>query len=350
MLIAYLSGHGFGHATRCCEVLREVRTRAPRLPLTVVGAVPEWLVRRTVPGPLSFRAAACDVGLAQKDALVIDESTTAERCREFDAGWDARLETEVAFLRASGARAVLGDIPALAFAAAARAGVTSFALGNFSWDWIYRHLAARQPTLASSAERAAGAYGQAGLLLELPFAGDLSAFPRRQRVGLVARRPRLARAEARRRLGLDGRPAALLSFGGLGLPGLTREALGNEGELQFLLPADTDIARLDALGLYYPDVVAAADVVVTKPGYGIVSDAIGAGTRVVYTDRGDFPEYPILVREMPRYLACVHVEACELMAGRLAGPVRRALELPMPPPPDLAGAARAAELILSALG
>jgi hypothetical protein len=350
MLVTYISGHGFGHATRCCEVLREVRARAPGLPLVVVGAVPEWLVRRTVPGTLSLRPVACDAGVAQKDALAIDEPTTAERCREFDAGWEARLEAEAAFLRGCRARAVLGDIPALAFAAAARAGLPSFALGNFSWDWIYRHLAAREPSLAASAARAAGAYARAGLLLELPFAGDLSAFPRRERVGLVARRPRVARAEARRRLGLDERPAVLLSFGGVGLPGLAREALGGEGELRFLLPEDAEIARLDALGLYYPDVVAAVDVVVTKPGYGIVSDAIGAGTRLVYTERGDFPEYPILVREMPRHLACVHVASDELRAGRLAGPVRRALELPVPQPPDLGGAGRAAERILSAVG
>jgi hypothetical protein len=169
-------------------------------------------------------------------------------------------------------------------------------------------------------------------------------------VGLVARRPRVARAEARRRLGLDGRPAVLLSFGGLGLTGLAREGLGDGEGLQFVLPSDTEIDRLDALGLYYPDVVAAADVVVTKPGYGIVSDSIGAGTRVVYTDRGDFPEYPILVREMPRYLACVYVESNELRAGQLAGPVRRALALPVPPPPDLGGAGRAAERILAAVG
>jgi hypothetical protein len=66
--------------------------------------------------------------------------------------------------------------------------VRSVALGNFSWDWIYGLLAARQPSLAESAKRAARAYAAAGLVLELPFAGPLLAFPRRISVGLVARR------------------------------------------------------------------------------------------------------------------------------------------------------------------
>jgi len=349
MLVAYASGHGYGHLTRLGEVLRAVRAEAPGLPVAVVGTAPDWLVRRAVPGPLSFRPAECDVGLAQRDALVIDEASTAERCRAFEATWERRIEAEVGFLRASGARAVLGDIPPLAFAAAARAGVPSLALGNFSWDWIYRHLAGRQPSLAASAERAARAYAQAGLLLELPFAGDLSAFPRREPVGLVARRPRVGKSEARRRLGLGAGPAVLVSFGGIGLPRLSRPALGSDPRLQMLLPEDASARRLDALGLDYPDVVGAVDVVVSKPGYGIVSDAIGAGTRLVYTERGDFPEYPVMVREMPRWLACVHVGNEELRAGRIAGPILRVLELPMPPPPDMGGARRAARRVLEVL-
>jgi hypothetical protein len=265
MLAAYVSGHGFGHLTRLCEVLRELRARAPRLGITVVGEVPGALVQRAVPGA-ALRRVACDVGLAQHDALVIDEPGTALRCRDFERTWDARVEAEAGFLRAAGARAVLADVPPLAFAAAARAGLPALALTNFSWDWIYRHLAARQPLLAASAGRAAVAYATAELLLELPFAGDLSAFPRRERVGLVARRPRVERAEARRRLGLDGaRPVVLVSFGGVGVPGLGREALGRDPSLALLLPDDVPAARLDALGLDYPDVVGPPHRLRTKP-------------------------------------------------------------------------------------
>jgi L-arabinokinase len=349
VLVAYVSGHGFGHLTRTCEVLREIRRRDPALPLVVVGAVPEALVRAEVPGPVELRPVACDVGLVQRDALEIDEPASAERCRAFDATWEERRAAEARFLRERGVRAVLADVPALPFAAAAGAGIPALGMSNFSWDWIYRHLARRQPSLLASAERAAAAYATATRLLELPFAGDLSAFPVRERVGFVARRPRVAREEARRRLGLDARPAVLLSFGGVGLPALRREALPAAPHLAFLLPEEVS-GRLDALGLSYVDVVGAADVVVTKPGYGIVTDAIGAGTRMVYTDRGDFPEYPVMVAEMPRWLACVHVPSAELRAGRFLAAVERVLRMPVPPPPDLGGAARCAERVLEALG
>jgi len=353
LLVAYVSGHGFGHGTRTAEVLRALRERDPSLPLAVVTSAPEALFRAAVPGPFAFRHRECDVGLVQRDALVIDEAETARRFERFRAGWDDAVAEESAFLRDARAQVVLGDIPPLAFAAAAAAGVRGVGLANFSWDWIYRHASRRAPALADAAEHCAAAYRKASLLLRLPFSGDLSSFPRIEDVPLVARRPRVAKAEARRRLRLDQRPAVLLSFGGIGLPGFRPPVLAPMGEFQFLvsdrgegLPENVRVVsgeRLRVLGLGYEDVVGAADVVVSKPGYGIVTDAIGARTRLVYTDRGDFPEYPILVEEMKRHLPSAYVTNDELREGRFAHALREVLDMPFPPLPDLSGALRVAE-------
>ena len=84
-------------------------------------------------------------------------------------------------------------------------------------------------------------------------------------------------------------------------------------------------------------------MVVSKPGYGIVTDCVGAGTRLVYTDRGDFPEYEVMVGEMPRYLPVAFVSNADLRAGRLTEPLRRVRELEFPAPPPTDGASIAAE-------
>ena len=360
MIAAYVSGHGFGHSTRTAEVLRELRIRDASVGITVVcSRKTEHLYRRAVPERLEFRAQDCDVGLAQESALVIDEAGTVETWRRFHADYADRAAREARWLRESGARVVLGDIPPLAFDAAADAGVPSIALANFSWDWIYRHLAARNPGLHEAADHAARAYGRCGLLLELPFAGDLSAFPRRERIPLVARRPRADRHDTRRRLGLDG-IVALWSFGGLGLPGFDPRVLAGTPDATFVvsdgggpLPGNVRLVAagdMDAARIEYVDLVAAADVVVTKPGYGIVSDAIAARTRMLYTDRGDFPEYPIMVREMGEWLPAEHVTNGQLLGGRLQDAMERLLAKPMPGPPRIDGAAVAAERVLAALG
>jgi hypothetical protein len=362
MLVAYVSGHGFGHATRTAEVLRAVRRLEPALPISVVGSAPAELFDG-VPGdgPLRLRSLACDVGLAQRDALVIDEPGTVARWREHARVFPDLVAGEARRLRAGRARIVLGDVPPLAFAAAAEAGIPGVAMANFSWDWVYRHLAPRAPDLAEAADACATSYARAHLLLRLPFHGGLEAFPRIEDVPLVARRAQVSRTDARRRLGLPAGRLALVSFGGVGLPGFELGALGGLHGYSFLVvaasgPAPDNVTRLPfeavlKAGLRYEDLVGAADAVVTKPGYGIVSDAIAAGTPIVYTERGDFPEYPILVEGRLRHLPCAHVSGEDLRAGRLGAALDAVVGQPLPgETPDTSGALVVARRLLEIAG
>jgi hypothetical protein len=358
VIAAYVSGHGFGHSTRVAEVLRVVREQVPETPIAVVTSAPEGLYREAIAGPLLFRAEECDVGLAQQGALVIDTAGTVERWRRFVADWPRRIEAEAEWLRGIRARVVLGDIPPLAFAAARRADVPGMAMANFSWDWIFAHLARHEPALREAADWAADAYRQADVLLRLPFHGDLSVFRRIEDVPLVARRPRRPRAELRSRLGFGDATVVLLSFGGLGLRGVDLQAYAALTRFLFVvseaaadLPPNfrvLDRQTLERLGVAYVEGVAAADVVVTKPGYGIVSDCLGAGTRIVYTDRGDFPEYPILVDGMSRWLPCAYVTNQQLAAAEIEGALGEVLGRPVPAPPDLGGAESVARRLLAA--
>ncbi|MFI5184185.1 MAG: hypothetical protein ACHQNV_07300 [Vicinamibacteria bacterium] len=357
MIVAYVSGHGYGHATRVSEVLRAVRERDRAMPITIVTSAPEELFRRAIAAPLVFRALECDVGVAQKDALTLDEAGTAVRWRSFHESNGDRVDAEWRWLHHSTARVVLGDVPPLAFQVAAEVGIPSVALANFSWDWIYRHLARRQGDLIEAAAWAAAAYGRCGLLLKLPFAGDLSAFPKAIDIPLVARRPKATRSDVRGRLGLGSGALGLISFGGIPFGGFDPQAFARLRGIDLVTVgpapevANVKILALESLaslGLGFEDLVGAVDVVITKPGYGIVSDAIGAGTRIIYTERGDFPEYPILVAGMESLVPCAHVSNADLFAGQIQAQLRDVLSRPIPPAPDLSGAAVAAEQILLA--
>lgn len=359
MLAAYVSGHGFGHATRTAEVLKAIRRVEPELPIVVTTSAPLGLFEGVVAPPLRLRQLECDVGLAQRDALTVDLAATAERWKEHARKLPSLVLEEAAFLRHGRARVVLGDVPPLAFAAAAEAGVPSVALANFSWDWIYRHYAGRHSMLGEAAAACANAYSSCSLLLRLPFSGDLSAFPKVEDIPLVARHPRVNRLDARRRLELPSGPLVLLSFGGLSMPGFDPAVLEGSSGLSFFWVGEAPPssannltvvprARLAELGLGYEDVVAAADVVVTKPGYGIVSDAIAAGTAIVYTERGDFPEYEILVAGMKRWLPCAYVSNADLLSSRRREPIAAVLRALVPEPPRLDGAEMAAARILQA--
>jgi hypothetical protein len=328
----YISGHAFGHASRSIEIINALIGAGADVDIVVRTSVARWLFDRTVRSRIEFHEVTCDTGVVQRDSLHLDEARTIAEAAGFMADLDALAAAEAAFLRRRGATIVVGDIPPLAFKAAHLAGVPSVAIGNFTWDWIY---AAYRDELAGFPELLPAirlAYGHASAALRLPMWGgfDPWASPIVD-VPLVARHSSRSADEVRRALGVpQGHRVALASFGGLGISGLSLEALGRlDGwhvvttahALDAVGPVPPGVQVLEDTAIYvngfrYEDLVRAADVVVTKPGYGIIAECIANDAAIVYTDRGHFPEYDVLVAAMPGYLPCRHMPREDLYAGR----------------------------------
>ena len=69
---------------------------------------------------------------------------------------------------------------------------------------------------------------------------------------------------------------------------------------------------------------------------------------MLYTSRGRFAEYDVLVREMPRYLRCGYIDQQDLFAGRWVPRLTRVLSAPAPPErPPTDGADMIAEMIVN---
>ena len=160
----------------------------------------------------------------------------------------------------------------------------------------------------------------------------------------VARHATHAPAETRARLNLpQDRRLVLPSFGGYGVGGLDEDALDLDPSWHVARVPDASI--YDA-GLRYEDLIRAVDVVVTKPGYGIIAECIANDTAIVYTSRGRFAEYAVLAREMPRYLRCAYLEIDALLSGRWRGALEAAVSAPPPPErPRTDGAGVIADMI-----
>ncbi|MEZ5283644.1 MAG: hypothetical protein R2712_02315 [Vicinamibacterales bacterium] len=137
-LVAYISGHGFGHASRTIELLREIQRRAPEVRLVVRSSIPRWLVERTAPPDLTLESLRCDTGAVQHDSLHLDVDETVRQAQTFTAELPALAAGEADVLARHGASVVLADIPALGVAAARLAGVPAVLLGNFTWTDLRR--------------------------------------------------------------------------------------------------------------------------------------------------------------------------------------------------------------------
>ena len=344
LIVFYISGHGFGHASRDIELIRTLGAQRPDLRVIIRTSVPKWFFGPLTQAPVEVQALETDTGLVQIDSLTFNEDETVRQAARFQADFDRRVATEAAFICGVGAALVIGDIPPLACAAAAAAGVPSMALGNFTWDWIYSIYPGFDRTAPDVVPSICRAYATTTRALRLPLSGGFGPMAAVTRdIPFIARRSTRDPADTRRQLGIAGdRPVVLASFGGYGVD-LPVDTLRRSGRFTFIEPV-----RETPAGLRYEDLVAAADVVVTKPGYGIVSECVANGTALLYTSRGRFIEYDLFVAEMPRILRCRYLSQDDLLAGRWADAIDALLAQPAPlERPAVNGADVAAEEILN---
>jgi UDP:flavonoid glycosyltransferase YjiC (YdhE family) len=345
-IVFYISGHGLGHASRSIELLKVLAARRPDVRLVVRTAAPLWLFRATAPKTVELATVDTDVGVVQIDSLNVDADETALRAAHFYGTFAERTDAEAAFLTAERASIVLGDIPPLAFAAAARSNIPSVAIGNFTWDWIYAGYETFDSVAPGVVDIIRDAYASATRALRLPLHGGFEPMAAVTiDIPFIARRATHDAVSTRRVLGIaDDRPFVLASFGSYGLK-VPYEAIAASERLTVL-----DVEREPPATLTYPDLVAAADVVISKPGYGIVSECVANRTALLYTSRGRFIEYDVFVAEMPRLLRCRHLPQADLLAGRWSDSVRDLLAQPeAPQQPRVDGAEFAATEILNLL-
>ncbi|XP_009129728.2 L-arabinokinase-like [Brassica rapa] len=127
----YVTGHGFGHATRIVEVVRHLIAAGHDVHV-VIGA-PDFVFTSEIQSPrLKIRKVLLDCGAVQADALTVDRLASLEKYVETAVIPRAEiLETEVEWLHSIKADFVVSDVVPVACRAAADAGIRSVCVTNF---------------------------------------------------------------------------------------------------------------------------------------------------------------------------------------------------------------------------
>lgn len=354
-------------------MINAILVRRPETRIGVRTAAPRWLFDLTVKGKVTFSTLETDTGVVQIDALTLDEADSIRRASAFHSDLVTRAASETRILRELGAGLIVGDIPPLAFAVGAAAGIPSVAIGNFTWDWVYADYP-RVRLAPSLLPAIRGAYARASMALRLPMSGGFETISNVKDIPFIARHATRSREEVCKALKLPSdKPIILASFGGYGLPGLDTDALAKLKKYTAVTTANLPLGRArkemptaerkgsfislneEAMydtGVRYEDLVGAAAAVVTKPGYGIISECIANDSAILYTSRGHFPEYDVLVEELPKYARSAFINHDDLFAGKWETHLDKLLAQPKQKnykKPETNGADVAAEILLKTL-
>ncbi|KAK3211979.1 hypothetical protein Dsin_016685 [Dipteronia sinensis] len=330
----YVTGHGFGHATRVVDVARHLILAGHDVHL-VTGA-PDFVFTSEIQSPRLFiRKVLLDCGAVQADALTVDRLASLKKYSETAVLPRASiLATEVEWLNNIKADLVISDVVPVACRAAADAGVRSVCVTNFSWDFIYaEYVMAAGNNHRSIVWQIAEDYSNCEFLIRLPGYCPMPAFRDVIDVPLVVRRLHKSRKEIRKELGIgDDVKLVILNFGGQPAGWKLKEEYLPSGWLclvcgasdsQDLPPNFMKLAK-DA---YTPDIIAASDCMLGKIGYGTVSEALAYKLPFVFVRRDYFNEEPFLRNMLEFYQGGVEMIRRDLLTGHWEPYLERAISL-----------------------
>ncbi|KAG5554385.1 hypothetical protein RHGRI_012048 [Rhododendron griersonianum] len=378
----YVTGHGFGHATRVVEVVRHLIYAGHDV--HVVTGAPDFVFTTEIQSPKLFlRKLVLDCGAVQADALTVDRLASLEKYSETAVVPRASiLATEVEWLNSIKADLVVSDVVPVACRAAADAGIRSVCVTNFSWDFIYaEYVMAAGHHHRTTVWQIAEDYSHCEFLIRLPGYCPMPAFRDVMDVPLVVRRLHKSRKEliddskeeqrviwklksndgtlkltkynhyvsliswilqngptkrdneVRKELGIgDDVKVVILNFGGQPGGWNLKEDCLPSGWLCLVCGASDDqnlpsnFIKL-AKAAYTPDLIAASDCMLGKIGYGTVSEALAYKLPFVFVRRDYFNEEPFLRNMLEYYQGGVEMIRRDLLTGRWKPYLERAISL-----------------------
>lgn len=288
--IAYfVSSHGFGHAARTRTILEKLESHAA---VMLFATTPNWFWGNLAVDHVQFQA---DIGCIQQGTLNIDEAATLAAFRQFKSGFQLRFEQLSLLHQSNPFDLIVTDIAPEPLEFAVKLNVPSVLVANFTWVEIYQQMA----SLAGEIPH---------LLRQYKLATD-TLIPAFQTGMDWATNPVAVDAVAK--LGHDIRPIlnpenryrhlVYIDAGRWGTE------IGWNNAAQFcdtlfirIGPALSDlppnVLQLEFGAVNHPDLVRSVDVVVAKPGYGIVTECLANGTHWCCIPRDGFAEDDVLIR------------------------------------------------------
>jgi UDP-N-acetylglucosamine:LPS N-acetylglucosamine transferase len=148
----------------------------------------------------------------------------------------------------------------------------------------------------------------------------------------------------------------LVGFGGIPLTSLPLDQMEQLHHYHFLFdgPVPPGYSRMHStktLPFSFKTLLASVDVIMTKPGYGTIVEAVALQQPVVYVRRYNFADEQPLVDYLHRYGRGVELSIDDFTKGRWKPALLQALTAPLPmlPAPPPTGTAEAAAVIAQRL-
>jgi len=386
--VVAISSHGFGHLAQVAPVLNqfvvETDQTDPSIRFTLRTQLPASQIAQRIRVPFAIDPVADDFGMQMRSALETDLPASLRCYQTLHVDWTRHVERVAEQLTAQAADLVFADIPYLTLAGASRAGITSVAMCSLNWaDILLQSVrvcpaALRQAGVSSQAferilQTMRDAYASAAVFLQPTPSMPMVGLANGRSIGVVGEPPpqdcretlnqwvqrtqeqkNNKQTSSKKTVNKQTREAWLVLVSMGGIPTALQPAKWpthcNGRPLIYLVTAalanqHPHAVVIDGHAPAYQTLIAASDVVLTKPGYGTFIEACAAGTPILTVARADWPESDALMRWVRDSGHVQIITPEQLPAGEFAAALSVLLDSGRSEPIEMTGAASAAQTI-----
>ena len=293
----YISDYGYGHASRDIAIIRKIINENKDVKIFVKTDTPFHFVRQSLlQKNVEVIHTKNDIGVAfMENSVIVDREKTKKMLKEWLNSWDEYIQNEKRFCENHNIDLIISDIVPQPFIVADELGIPSIAISNFTWHYIFYNLFGDTP----ATRRIKKAYQYAEMALVLPFNEDMDflKFRKKKKISLVSREITVDRHAMRRKCGVSD--DELLVYVGVGLSfdssfmrGMKKIAMP---DVKFLVSSNAELPFENVIKIPNNETetqnyIAMCDLVVSKTGYGTVSEAVRAKIPMFLLKREGFKE------------------------------------------------------------
>ena len=291
----YISDYGYGHASRDIAIIRRILNQLDGVKIYIKTDEPFHFVRQSLPKKnVEIIQTKNDVGVVFKEnSVTVDKERTKKILDEWMGSWNDYIHNEKRFCKIHNIDLILSDITPQPFVVADELNIPIIGISNFTWHYIFYNLFGDVP----ATERIKEAYQHADLALTLPFNEEMYLFRDKKEVGLVSRGITVDKYTMREEYGiLDDE---LLVYIGVGLSFdssfMRRMKKMDVPNVKFLISSNAEIpfenvTKIPTDETETQNYIGMCDLVVSKTGYGTVSEAVRASVPMFLLKRDGFKE------------------------------------------------------------
>lgn len=305
MHIAYfITSHGYGHGVRATAIANCFSTD---IKITFRTLLPERFFSEELNRQYSVLEARYDCGCLQSDGVTVDIKATLDCYREIAHKNRENLQKEIRWCAEQNVDLIVSDITPFAFEIAKCSNIPSVAVTNFTWYDIYAQYLSYYPSFKPYLEEILEQYSYADLCIALQPSMDMNFFPKKTEVPVTGRIGRNRKDDVLSYYKIDkNKKLGLIYTGDFGMNSANWQKLKLFSDWEFLglyqLPTNPpNFHLLDKKIFPYQDLVSSVDCVISKIGYGVVSECFLNGIPLIYLPRKHFAEYPVLEKAVQKW-------------------------------------------------